>query len=165
MTSRQHSKVKRIKIKHHLEYELLPQLLSNLVLGHKEVYEALHNVGGGTLPWVLTSHHHHHPLLHLQSQLQVGTTWKWVYNTIKFTITTYSSIWFYLPSVRVNLRFSELWFSDGEKVQVSSLLRWNHSYWCSDNLVLKLTMVLPTTSLVTMSGLVSTNCWMNACTL
>ena len=130
MTSRQHSNQNDSK-KHHLEYELLPQLLCNLVLGHKEVYEALHNVGGGTLPRVLTSHHHHHPLLHLQCQLQAVTTWKCVHNTIKFATATYSSIWFYLPSVGVNLRFSELWFSDGEKVQVSSLLRWNHSYWCS----------------------------------
>ena len=65
VTSRQQSNKKDSNIKHHLEYELLPQLLGNLVLGHQEVYEALHNVGGGTLPWVLTSHHHHHPLLHL----------------------------------------------------------------------------------------------------
>ena len=130
MTSRQHRNLKDSN-KHHLEYELLPQLLGNLVLGHKEVYEALHNVGGGTLPWVLTSHHHHHSLLHLQWQLQVVTTWRWVHNTIKFTFTTYSSIWFYLSSVRVNLRFGELWFSDGEKVQVSSLLRQEYWYWCS----------------------------------
>ena len=50
----------------HLEYQLLSQLLSNLVLGDEEVDETLHNVGGRTLAGMLPSHHHHHPLLYLQ---------------------------------------------------------------------------------------------------
>ena len=34
----------------YLEYQLLPELLGDLVLGHEEVHEALDHIRGGALP-------------------------------------------------------------------------------------------------------------------
>ena len=46
----------------HLEYQLLPELLGDLMLRHEEVHQALDHIGGGTLPGLRPGHHHHYPL-------------------------------------------------------------------------------------------------------
>ena len=44
----------------YLEYQLFPELLGDLVLGHEEVHQALDHVGGGTLPRLGPKHHQYH---------------------------------------------------------------------------------------------------------
>ena len=71
----------------------------------------------------------------------------------------------HLPRLRVDLGLSQLWLCDGQQIQVPPLLNLKHQLVAPQTLVGSLTMVFPTTSLVTMSGRVSTSCWMKACTL